>query len=57
MIKLIFCCIVRSDSENTKLIEEVDTYSLQNEHNKLLQECSQKLSSFRFRLGSYINEF
>ena len=53
--KIDFCCIVESDSENTKLIEEVETYSLQNEHNKLLQECSQKLSSFRFRLGSYIN--
>ena len=38
-----------------ELIEEVETYSLQNEHYKLLQEGSKIISSFRFRLGSYIN--
>ncbi len=50
-----FCCIVESYTENTQLIEEVETYSLQNEHYKLLQEGSKIISSFRFRLGSYIN--
>ncbi len=53
--KIDFCCIVESEIENTKLIEEFETYSLQNEHNKLLQEGSKIISSFRFRLGSYIN--
>ena len=53
--KIDFCCIVETDTENTKLIEEVETFSLQNEHNKLLHEGSKIISSFRFRLGSYIN--
>ena len=40
--KLIFVVSSSLDTENTKIIEEVETYSLQNEHRKLLDKGLQK---------------
>ena len=55
--KIDFCCIVESEKGNNNLINEVETFVLQNEHKKLLNKFSKKISDLRFRLGSYINKF
>lgn len=55
--KIDFCCIIESEKGNNNLINEVETFVLQNEHKELLNEFSKKISNLRFRLGSYINKF
>lgn len=55
--KIEFCCIIESEKGNRNLINEVETFVLQDEHEKLLNEFSKKISNLRFRLGSYINKF
>lgn len=55
--KIEFCCIIESEKGNNNLINEVETFVLQDEHEKLLNEFSKKISNLRFRLGSYINKF
>jgi len=55
--KIEFCCIIESEKGSNNLINEVETFVLQDEHEKLLNEFSKKISNLRFRLGSYINKF
>lgn len=55
--KIEFCCIIESEKGNNNLINEVENFVLQDEHEKLLNEFSKKISNLRFRLGSYINKF
>ncbi len=50
-----FCCIIESEQGNTELIDEVEKFSLHDEHHKLLKEHSLTVSKLRFRIGSYIN--
>ena len=36
--KIDFCCIIESEKGNNNLINEVETFVLQNEHKELLNE-------------------
>ena len=40
--KIEYCCIIESEKGNNNLVNEVETFVLQDEHEKLLNEFSKK---------------